>query len=763
MNARSYFPGIGDAVADRTVNRRIFAKKYPNPIRIHFDDPRRSAWEIAADLSGYKVVVDNRSRFKDGPPETRMETWYEVAHRVAEGNAGLTNGEDFEPMFKHLAQASLLMSGRHLQHGDSRQKDRNIELFSNCSTAATSFLLFKLLLNGSGVGRSYDDSMMLVDWNQMPKIRVTIRQDHPDVLSGFVHPRYPAPTGTADVHYMVGDSREGWGKALELIELMTFQRQRDKVLELEFSDVRENGKPIRGMQNRPASGPGPLMDAIYEISKVRDMGLAPWEACMHVDHRSAECVLVGGARRAARMATKTWRDPGVLDFISFKHRNNFWSSNNSVTIDDEFRERCTKVWKLKADPKWLYTSGEIEYLDYWAWKVLYALAHAAYHHGTGEPGLINQDRLVVNDAGIEDYVDGLFAQSSFFEPEPDTIELFKALAERAISSRYSMIVNPCGEISLLMLGGYCVIADVVPFHASSDDDAEEAFRVASRALIRTNLMEGLYSREIKRTNRIGVGITGFHEWAYSRFGFTWYDIINEEKSKPMWEMLARFRDAVIDEATWYSRALGVTVPHSFTTFKPAGTTSKLFGLTEGAHLPSMRWYLRWVQFRNDDPLIEEYQAKGYPTKQLTSYNNTTVVGFPTALPITEMDGGEWVVTAGEATPEQQYEFLRLLEKYWLGEKGNQISYTLKYDPEVVSFEKFLETLIEGQFTIRCCSVMPQMDASAYEYQPEEPITKERYVEILNMIQERVKEDVDFEHVDCSSGACPIDFKKPAAA
>jgi hypothetical protein len=38
--------------------------------------------------------------------------------------------------------------------------------------------------------------------------------------------------------------------------------------------------------------------------------------------------------------------------------------------------------------------------------------------------------------------------------------------------------------------------------------------------------------------------------------------------------------------------------------KPAGTTSKLFGLTEGAHLPSMREYLRWVQFRNGDPLIE---------------------------------------------------------------------------------------------------------------------------------------------------------------
>ncbi len=46
-----------------------------------------------------------------------------------------------------------------------------------------------------------------------------------------------------------------------------------------------------------------------------------------------------------------------------------------------------------------------------------------------------------------------------------------------------------------------------------------------------------------------------------------------------------------------------------------------------------------------------------------------------------------------------------------------MSYTLKYDPKVVSYDKFLETLIEGQFSIRCCSVMPQADTTAYEYQP----------------------------------------------
>jgi len=204
------------------------------------------------------------------------------------------------------------------------------------------------------------------------------------------------------------------------------------------------------------------------------------------------------------------------------------------------------------------------------------------------------------------------------------------------------------------------------------------------------------------------------------------------------------------------------------------TTSKLFALTEGAHLPSMREFLRWVQFRNDDPLVEEYRAKGYPVRKLQTYSGTTIVGFPTAPMICTLGMGDKLVTAAEATPEEQYEYIRLLEKYWivgveedgvtpLEDRGNQISYTLKYKPEELSFEDFKRTLLEGQRTIRCCSVMPQSDTSAYEYQPEEMIEKSRYELVVAAIKDsEIKEDVDFAHIDCSSGACPIDFSKEAA-
>lgn len=774
--ARPYAKGIGDAVADRTINRKL------DPV---------TRQELPADAP-------------DDTPFVR-ETWAEVAKRVARGNSmlvepymGVLHGEsEFHAMNHHLRQASILMSGRHLQHGDSTQPSRNIEVFTNCSTAATTFLSFYLLLNGSGVGRCYDDAMMVVDYRNMPIVVPVIDSHHKDVASGeinaldFRNATHLYHGNVADVHtaghrrmhrFEVPDSREGWAAAIEKIESMTFSGMfKEDVLILDFSKVRPRGSPIGGMQNRPASGPGPLMAAISAIARLRDAGMEPWRAAMYADHYMAECVLVGGARRAARMATKDWRDAQVIDFIQVKRGGFLWSSNNSVTVDAEFWDRV----KMPVGAMLGLKKSEI-LLTLHAKEVFRHVNEAAYHDGTGEPGFINVDKLVWNDEGTEVFDDGDFAESSRFKIALETKRLTRALVEAWKGLKYKVITNPCGEIVLNLLCGYCVIADVVPFHSGPkhpgvavdwseqvkdawDADAEDAFRTATRALIRTNTMESLYGKEVKRTNRIGVGFTGIHEYAWARFGYGWKDLVNEEKSKDFWLMMSRFKRAVQEEALVYSRTLGVNVPHTNTTVKPAGTTSKLFGLTEGEHLAAMREFLRWVQFRNDDPLIEDYRAKGYPVRELKTYSGTTIVGFPTTPTICSLGMGDKLVTAGEATPEEQFEFLRLTEKYWivgvqedgvtpLEDRGNQVSYTLKYKPNEVSYDSFVDTMLNQMSTVRCCSVMPQIDTSAYEYQPEQPLSKHEFELIAQAIKEDLAEDIGMEHVDCSTGACPIDFK-----
>jgi adenosylcobalamin-dependent ribonucleoside-triphosphate reductase len=729
--------------------------------------------------------------------EGEWESWGDVADRVAWGNVSLAPGgisenmEEYAGLRDHIANGRILMSGRHLQHGDGTQKYRNMEMFTNCSTACTSALSLQLLLQGSGVGRCYDDDMMVVDWHNAPMVVCSLSPDHADYdeyvaeREGIFMP-LSVQMGAGDhygecVTYVVEDSREGWAKALELWETMAYIGQSDKVLVLDFSNVRPKGAPIGGMQGRPSSGPMPLMQAFIAVRdtvvRPKDKKRMPlWKQAMYVDHYFAESVLVGGVRRAARIATKYWKDPDILEFIKCKEPIQFegktleekqrlreedaqrmkehgpqarqlwsrlWSANNSVGVDEEFWEKVSRFCnKVTNDPAH-------------AREVFSAITSASYYDG--EPGFLNLHKLNFSEEGLdwEELKKGEYVGSKKYQVSDDYKKLLGDIAGRVEHKKWKAIVNPCGEIVLNVLGGFCVIADVVPYHCKDQEEFEDAVRAATRALIRVNTMDSIYSLEVQRTNRIGVGVTGIHEWLWNQH-HTSFSQISTDDSKHVFRCLTNARRVAERSAVDYSTALGKSSPHTVTTIKPAGTTSKLFGLTEGCHLPAMPYYMRWVQKRSDDPLVKEYADRGYPTKELSTYKGMTAVGFPTKPLITDLIPEDKLVCAGEATMEEQFAWLRLLEENWLGpDKGNQISYTLKFSPDKVSLQEFQQQMLEVQ-NVRCVSVLPQADISVYEYLPESEITKEEYEEYMANIQQAT-EDVSREHLECGSGGCPIDY------
>jgi hypothetical protein len=280
------------------------------------------------------VAVARRTVFR---PEDR-EDFGQVADRVAAGNMSLlgptlTAEQQAERarLRNAIATAALLTSGRHLQHGDPSQAGRNMEVFTNCATAIASFAKFYLLLNGSGVGRAYDDALVAVDWAEAPDLLLYLAPAHPDYPRDEPGPRREL---VADLHavpadairHAVEDSREGWAKAVEILEAMAFRRERRRTLLLDLSAVRPRGTPIRGMQGRPAPGPLSLLRAFSRLRRdVIEAARAgtlsePWEQALLVDHLLSVEVQGGGARRAARMATKSWRDPGALRFVRLKEQ-----------------------------------------------------------------------------------------------------------------------------------------------------------------------------------------------------------------------------------------------------------------------------------------------------------------------------------------------------------------------------------------------------------------------------------------------------------
>lgn len=202
--------------------------------------------------AGMGLAVGRRTVFR---PED-AEDFGRVAERVSAGNTALapTAPGEREALRNAIATGALLTSGRHLQHGDAEQPKRNMEVFTNCATAITSFAEFYLLLNGSGVGRAYDDELAVVDWAWAPDLRLHLSPEHPDfpatrdTLRRFGVEMGLLPWGTDDagfdaaaeaavrafleaelvsdlatipagaVVHRVADSREGWAKAVEVLD-----------------------------------------------------------------------------------------------------------------------------------------------------------------------------------------------------------------------------------------------------------------------------------------------------------------------------------------------------------------------------------------------------------------------------------------------------------------------------------------------------------------------------------------------------------------
>ncbi len=762
--------------------------------------------------AGMGLAVCRRTVFR---PEDE-EDFGRVADRVAAGNIALLGRLDPSARIEQarlrnaIATGALLTSGRHLQHGDADQPSRNMEAFTNCATAAASFTKFYLLLNGSGVGRSYDDALMAVDWANAPRLLLYLSPEHPDHPLRN-RPLFAAELGLADdeaavrdffarevlaeladapadaVIYRIDDSREGWAKAMEHLEAMAFRREHDRTLVLDFSAIRQSGMPIRGMQGRPASGPVSLLRAFIRIRReviesAREPNqvngpVQPWEQALRLDHYLSMEVQVGGARRAARMATKSWRDPGVLRFIRAKESGGLWTANNSVMVDAEFWDRVRH-----GDPAHPLTEH----------------ARAVFHEATrcawinGEPGFINGDRLEDHRTGVARTrpvdADGSGFRSARYRVD-DGAALLAELSARATASEFPATTNPCGEISLHVTGGYCVISDFAPLLACPvpfedvapgapapdvarlwDARVEDSVRLGVRFLMRANTMDSLYAQEVARTNRMGIGPTGLHEYAWLRFGLDFADLLDEARSAPFWEMLAHLSDVAKAEGDGYASELGLARPVTVTTVKPSGTISKLFGLTEGAHLPARAQYLRWVQFRGtrdsagewapgSDRLLAEYEARGYPLRELRSFPGMTIVGFPTVPLIMRLGLADRLVTAPEASPAQQYRWLRLLERHWIGEsQGNQVSYTLKLYTDRHDLAEFREIVLQEQPAVRCCAVLPTRpdDALGYEYLPEEEVPADEFAALLAGIDaQNAREAVDLARLQCASGVCPL--------
>jgi hypothetical protein len=424
---RKIAPGMGQAVAERTYLRPIANNPAAHIAELNPNDPHVQRWFQILNNAEVNVAFSEEAPFKGRAPEPGLdysfENWAALSERVARGNwllGGDNTSSDNHP-YEAIRLGHWIPAGRHLQQGDAHQPFRSQTVFTNCATASSAWSRYYLLLNGSGVGRSLDDDILILDWDNAPAVQCVLDEKHPDYQWGgpFLsrqESEHRFGRGEKIHRHQVADSREGWAKSLEKWEMMAYtKRHRDELLILDFTDVRRKNAPIKGMQGRPSSGPVPTMLAFLKAAATRGSGMPRWKSTLFVEHYFSESVVMGGARRSSGLIEKFWKDPGILDFITVKMPVEYhglttqeiieyrqangrpmvtplWSSNHSVGVDAEY------FWLLSLK------RGELGYSTptaRWARKVHRAIIETAYATGTGEPGIVRVDALNVTRSGLE--------------------------------------------------------------------------------------------------------------------------------------------------------------------------------------------------------------------------------------------------------------------------------------------------------------------------------------------------------------------------
>jgi adenosylcobalamin-dependent ribonucleoside-triphosphate reductase len=688
---------------------------------------------------GAFVYLRTYSRWLDEP--MRREEWYETCRRVVEYSMKLYQGpatkeklqKEAEYMFDMLFNLRVFTAGRTLWIGGTEAERRYGTANFNCSFVVVDKLsafteTFHLLMVGAGVGfRILPD-----DVNKLPRFNTSIviahKPWHGKIKSERIEETlvYEDKDVKASVLIVVGDSKNGWVKALdEYLHAMT--RSDVESIVINYDSVRPQGEPLKTFGGR-ASGHQALKNMFRAIHKVitRSNGkLKPIDA-LDIQNHIGMNVVVGGVRRTSEIALFDISDVDVLDA-----KTDLWISGSKNHGNDQ-RSMSNNSIFFNSKP----TREQLENIF-------------ARIINMGEPGFVNAE------------------------------------AARKRRSDFQGL-NPCAEI-LLDDRGVCNLTEINMMAFVHDGIFDEeafyyAVELATRIGVRqTNITLDLPEWDIvqKRDRLVGVSLSGVMDFqsamGWTRTSLQPLDTLNI--SDRLADLLKSAHYTAQQQALWYAHEMRIPAPLLVCTIKPSGTISKLPMISSGVHKSRAPYFIRRVRITASDPLAKVMMDAGYPVYPSVVSNGPSERELkamkPFELAQELQKSSTWVIefpvktnAADKASDESAVEQLgRYLDfqKYWT---DHNTSITIQFSPDEVN--DLIDMLLKHWDEYVAVSFMPK-DTTAYPQLPEEPITQSEYedkasrlafiqhrdiVEALKDL-ERTNLATELLDADCDAGYCPV--------
>ena len=298
--------------------------------------------------------------------------------------------------------------------------------------------------------------------------------------------------------------------------------------------------------------------------------------------------------------------------------------------------------------------------------------------------------------------------------------------------------NPCVE-QQLEDAELCCLVETFPAKHEDYDDYLKTLKIAylyGKTITLSNTHWPETNAKMLKNRRIGLSQSGVVQ-AFNKHGrremYNWCDNAYQHVQE-------------LDEE--YSNWLCIPKSVRMTSIKPSGTVSLLNGSTPGIHFPEDEYYIRRIRFSKDSALVSPLKDAGYHVEDDEYSPNTVCVEFPIHEPYFEKGKSEVSIW-------EQLEIAAQYQYYWA---DNSVSITVTFkDEEATQIKSALE-MYESR--LKAVSFL-RYKTTGYVQPPYEPISKERYNELIKNVTPIQRFEVEEEGGSgtkfCDGESCEIEF------
>ena len=296
-------------------------------------------------------------------------------------------------------------------------------------------------------------------------------------------------------------------------------------------------------------------------------------------------------------------------------------------------------------------------------------------------------------------------------------------------------------------------------------EQEEAFTAGALSvagLLNHKFLEPRYQYSRELDPIVGVSFTGLFDFFVRAFGVNWlrwWEAGRPETAEGLafkrqeQEYLSMWKE-IVRRVVWdYCDRHNLKRPNRCTTVQPSGTKSLLTGASPGWHAPKAQRFIRRITFRKNDPVAMACIDYGYsvvPSQSDKDENGNLLndpfdprctewlVEIPVAVPWADLAGAD-EIDISKFSALAQMDFYMQVQEFYVTHNTSATIELREHEIESLG-TRIYEAIRDDRGYISAALLARFDDHQTFPRLPFEPISKQRYEQLMQAVEKRCQND-----------------------